>query len=118
MIENNFVTLNREKCKGCLLCLDICPNSLFIIDDELNESGFKPIKMVDQEYCLNCMDCYLICPHNAFIPPQKLGSKWAARFYWLGRQSKEITNNFSDGIEKIGNQIKSIIPVKKVKDNK
>lgn len=63
------VTLDREKCRGCLLCLDICPNELFLRDSAPNASGALPALMRYPEYCINCMKCVAICPDQAFSVP-------------------------------------------------
>lgn len=63
------VTLDREKCRGCLLCLDICPNELFVRDDKPNAGGDLPARMRYAEYCINCMKCVAICPDQAFEVP-------------------------------------------------
>jgi 2-oxoglutarate ferredoxin oxidoreductase subunit delta len=63
------VTLDPERCQGCMLCLDICPNELFVPSDQLNQSGSLTAQMRYPEYCINCMRCVSICPEQAFDLP-------------------------------------------------
>jgi Pyruvate/2-oxoacid:ferredoxin oxidoreductase gamma subunit/NAD-dependent dihydropyrimidine dehydrogenase PreA subunit len=52
-------------CKGCGLCLEICPvKALSWNKDELNYIG-RSIPKVDIEKCIACMKCEQICPDSA-----------------------------------------------------
>jgi 2-oxoglutarate ferredoxin oxidoreductase subunit delta len=57
------VTLNEERCKGCLLCVHACAKSLIAeAGDRLNEKGYHPVKIVDMGKCTGCAFCAAICP--------------------------------------------------------
>jgi len=56
------ITINREKCKGCLLCIKFCPKGLLFIDKELNRRGVAPVKFKESDECIGCTMCALICP--------------------------------------------------------
>ena len=56
------ITINREKCKGCLLCISVCPKGLICAEKELNRQGVKPVKFRETGECLGCMLCAVICP--------------------------------------------------------
>lgn len=53
--------LNLEKCKGCFLCVSVCPTKAITPSGELAESGYEVIK-VDESKCIQCGSCYRICP--------------------------------------------------------
>ena len=55
------IHINKDKCKGCYLCVVNCPNNLIKISDKLNAKGIKPVK-VSEGKCLGCALCALICP--------------------------------------------------------
>ncbi|PKL75555.1 MAG: hypothetical protein CVV27_14765 [Candidatus Melainabacteria bacterium HGW-Melainabacteria-1] len=78
-----LVELDRERCRGCLLCLDICPNELFVRDERPNASGALPALMRTPEYCLNCMRCVSICPDQAFDVPVNPAFNLAAHVFGL-----------------------------------
>ncbi len=56
------ITINQDKCKGCLLCIGACPKGLISADEKLNRLGAKPVKFKDNNECVGCMMCAIICP--------------------------------------------------------
>ncbi|MCX5667497.1 MAG: 4Fe-4S dicluster domain-containing protein [Candidatus Omnitrophica bacterium] len=68
------IRINKDRCKGCYLCIVNCPNSLIKIEDELNVKGVKPAvfsggksarlksKSERSDGCTGCAMCALICP--------------------------------------------------------
>lgn len=57
------VTIDRNRCKGCGLCVEACPKKLLIIDEnEVNAKGYSPVKMTDQSKCIACAFCARMCP--------------------------------------------------------
>jgi NAD-dependent dihydropyrimidine dehydrogenase PreA subunit len=36
------IRINKDRCKGCYLCIVNCPNSLIKIENELNVKGVRP----------------------------------------------------------------------------
>ncbi|OGX17339.1 MAG: hypothetical protein A3K83_01405 [Omnitrophica WOR_2 bacterium RBG_13_44_8b] len=56
------ITINREKCKGCLLCIGFCPKGAIRVDSDLNRRGVKPVKVNNKSDCIGCAMCAVICP--------------------------------------------------------
>lgn len=57
------VTIRQEKCKGCALCVTVCPKKIiFISDEKINEKGFHPAEAGDNEQCIGCCFCATVCP--------------------------------------------------------
>jgi len=72
------ITIKKDKCKGCLLCISFCPKGLIIVDNDLNRKGVRPAKFSrrankiadgippgagkDNSECLGCTMCAIICP--------------------------------------------------------
>jgi len=61
-----LVTIDNERCKGCSLCVDVCPKKIFTLKrDELNSKGFHPAGITDMEKCNACGFCAVMCPDIA-----------------------------------------------------
>ena len=59
------IVLNREKCKACYLCKDVCPNMVIEIDENVNALGYYPIKVNEDKKCVGCTMCARVCPDLA-----------------------------------------------------
>ncbi|MBL7085297.1 MAG: 4Fe-4S dicluster domain-containing protein [Candidatus Omnitrophica bacterium] len=55
------IEIEREKCKGCQLCIKACPKGLIDLDNSLNKRGLHPVCFKDGE-CTACTLCAQICP--------------------------------------------------------
>jgi len=56
------IKIDRERCKGCLLCISFCPKGFISVDKGLNRRGAKPVKFNETSECLGCAMCAVICP--------------------------------------------------------
>ena len=68
------IEINKDRCKGCYLCIVNCPNSLIKIGSELNAKGVKPAVFSEgkpvhdksasgkPDKCTGCAMCAMICP--------------------------------------------------------
>lgn len=60
------VTFYEDSCKGCGICVSVCPKKILTLDGEkLNRSGFHPAGITDQSACIGCAFCATMCPHVA-----------------------------------------------------
>ncbi len=55
------VVIDAERCKGCGLCVAVCPPGVLALGD-LNAKGYSVAVLVDDEGCTSCTACALICP--------------------------------------------------------
>lgn len=71
-------TINEARCKGCGLCVSVCPKRLLKLSaDKGNDSGYHPVEMRDEEACLACGACFRICPDTVItIVKREGGSLW------------------------------------------
>jgi 2-oxoglutarate ferredoxin oxidoreductase subunit delta len=59
------VEFREERCKGCGLCVSVCPRKIIALDpDKLNCLGFHPAGVKQMEQCTGCTFCAVICPDN------------------------------------------------------
>ncbi|MBL7191416.1 4Fe-4S binding protein [bacterium] len=66
--KNYSVTINQSWCKGCYLCIEVCPiEGIFIKEDYVSEKGFPPVAVREVEKCTGCQLCELLCPDLAII---------------------------------------------------
>ena len=56
------ITINRDKCKGCLLCVSVCPKGSIQQETTLNKKGVKPVEFKEGSTCAGCSMCAIICP--------------------------------------------------------
>ncbi|MCU0610147.1 MAG: 4Fe-4S dicluster domain-containing protein [Chitinispirillaceae bacterium] len=57
----NFVTIAREECKGCHLCVKSCPRGCIVIGSNFNRVGYQYAEF-KSDGCLACGICYYVCP--------------------------------------------------------
>jgi 2-oxoglutarate ferredoxin oxidoreductase subunit delta len=55
------VKINKDRCKGCYLCIVNCPNGLIKVSTEMNAKGVKPVFFSGGK-CTGCAMCAMICP--------------------------------------------------------
>jgi 2-oxoglutarate ferredoxin oxidoreductase subunit delta len=57
------ITVNFERCKGCGLCVSVCPKQIMRLQEEhRNTKGYFTAQCTDQEACISCAMCATICP--------------------------------------------------------
>ncbi|MGD0336409.1 MAG: 4Fe-4S dicluster domain-containing protein [Candidatus Omnitrophota bacterium] len=56
------IKIDREKCKGCFLCIGVCPKGLIAKAKTLNKRGARPAYFREDPSCLGCGLCAIICP--------------------------------------------------------
>ena len=60
------LTINVDNCKGCGLCVEVCPKKIIAMDKErLNAKGYHPAIVVNMEECIGCGMCARQCPVDA-----------------------------------------------------
>ncbi len=57
--------LNRDRCKGCRYCVEICARKTLAIGEEMNAKGHLLPTVVEDAECAACGLCSMICPDFA-----------------------------------------------------
>jgi len=61
----NKVTFNEALCKGCVLCVDVCPKKILETDkSRINAKGYNPVICTSMADCTACAICAKICPDS------------------------------------------------------
>jgi 2-oxoglutarate ferredoxin oxidoreductase subunit delta len=58
--------IDEARCKGCKLCVSVCPQEILAISSRLNEKGYLVAEVVDADGCTGCGMCAIICPDVCF----------------------------------------------------
>lgn len=60
------IIVDERYCKGCSLCVDVCPRDCIALDpDKITDKGYHPAMLTDEERCTGCTNCALMCPEVA-----------------------------------------------------
>ena len=59
-----FLTFERDRCKGCELCVSVCPKHILALDSGTNAKGYRPVMCTDLDSCIGCASCARICPDS------------------------------------------------------
>ena len=60
-----IIRLNQKWCKGCYICLEVCPKKVYEKSAEVSEKGFQPVLAAHPELCTRCLQCEMLCPDLA-----------------------------------------------------
>lgn len=69
------IKIDRERCKGCELCVHFCPKDCIVMDESYNSRGYRPAIPISwagtsrpgptDGKCTGCAICARICPDIA-----------------------------------------------------
>ena len=58
------VVIDKQRCKGCELCIPACPPNVLRMSKERNASGYFLPELL--EGCTGCSACLMVCPDFCF----------------------------------------------------
>jgi len=65
MPVKGWIEVNDQYCKGCSLCVSVCPKEVLALDfEQLTPKGYHPAYLIS-EGCTGCAICSIICPDAA-----------------------------------------------------
>jgi 2-oxoglutarate ferredoxin oxidoreductase subunit delta len=59
------MTVDPTYCKGCGLCVAVCPKKIIGFSENINAKGYHYAEVIKQEECIACKMCYTTCPDCA-----------------------------------------------------
>ena len=86
----NVATLSYDasKCIGCERCTEVCPHSVFAMNEDT-------ARIVEKDLCIECGACALNCPTKAIHVNAGVGCASAVIKSWF--TGKEPSCGYSDG---------------------
>lgn len=69
------VKIEKDRCKGCELCILYCPLKSLELSSTLNKRGVKFASFKKEAKCSGCGFCFLICPDNCIRIYKEDGKK-------------------------------------------
>ena len=57
--------IETDTCKGCGLCVSVCPKKVLEISKEVNAKGYFPAYQARPDDCVRCAICCNMCPDVA-----------------------------------------------------
>lgn len=58
----NRIEFHEGRCKGCGLCISVCPKAIIHFKEKVNKKGYQTVEVINQDACTSCTACALICP--------------------------------------------------------
>jgi 2-oxoglutarate ferredoxin oxidoreductase subunit delta len=58
-------TMDTRRCKGCGLCIEVCPAHVLEMSSELSALGCFPAYQARPKDCIFCTACCIMCPDVA-----------------------------------------------------
>ena len=59
------LTINKEACKGCGLCVTACPKKILRVSQTTNNNqGYFVVEEIAPEQCIACAFCATMCPDS------------------------------------------------------
>lgn len=68
----SYITIDKNKCKSCYLCIDVCPKKLIKKSNETGKTGEYIVEFDNKSNeCLGCAQCAMVCPDIAITEVYK-----------------------------------------------
>ncbi len=58
------ILVDTEKCKGCGVCIEVCPTHVIALHKQVNGKGYHYCYLLDKEGCVGCASCAIVCPDS------------------------------------------------------
>ena len=62
--KKGSITIDQERCKGCLFCVEFCPKKSISLSSKLNMKGYFVAEFAPG-VCTACATCAVVCPEVA-----------------------------------------------------
>ncbi len=59
------IVVQKDRCKGCELCVNACPQRILAMSEEINLKGYFFATVAEPHRCIGCRMCAITCPDAA-----------------------------------------------------
>jgi 2-oxoglutarate ferredoxin oxidoreductase subunit delta len=59
------VVIDEKRCKGCAICVAVCPKDCLAVLETFNQAGYYYPAMTEGAECTGCGACVKLCPDFA-----------------------------------------------------
>lgn len=59
------VRVLEQYCKGCGLCVPVCPRGILYLSEEVDRRGVHLARVRQEIDCIGCNNCTVMCPDAA-----------------------------------------------------
>ena len=71
-IPKGEIHIFKDRCKGCVFCVEYCPKDVLEMSEEFNVKGYHPPHVKNPDDCVECHLCEMLCPEFAiFVTPEE-----------------------------------------------
>ena len=56
------IEVDIERCKGCEVCISVCPTGVLSLSKSTNTKGYPYSYMLNPDACIGCASCGYVCP--------------------------------------------------------
>ncbi len=56
------IVVDEQKCKGCGVCVPVCPTNVIALSEDVNGKGYHFAYMEQPDKCTGCVNCAIVCP--------------------------------------------------------
>jgi 2-oxoglutarate ferredoxin oxidoreductase subunit delta len=91
-MARGMVVINEDRCKGCGLCVSVCPVEILqLAEERFNVKGYHPVEVTDSDKCTGCAMCATICPDVVFTVYRRRRKRAGRRSHPTRRSQPEGT---------------------------
>lgn len=65
------IVIDTTRCKGCVLCVEACPQDVIALSGKVNVHGYPYVEAVRGEACVGCASCGIVCPDGCITVYRK-----------------------------------------------
>lgn len=58
------IDVDTDRCKGCGVCVSICPVNVLALSKSVNGKGYNYCYMATPDDCIGCAGCAMVCPDS------------------------------------------------------